>query len=243
VAGKSSEGADSTPGENLEEIVYRTLKGAIIGHRLSPGAPLAEAEVAEALKVSRTPVRSAFRRLADEGLVTWRRRKGATVAHATAGEIKDVFYVRRLLEAASAELAAGKATPRDIEELEGYVALEVEAFRRKDVEGVLAAGRRFHDAVGRMSGNSVLASMISIVVAKSYVHLIFYDAFDSPEPRSPGEHRRIIEALRKGDAEEARRAMEAHVRSSEDYLDLALYLRPRDVASALSGDGRAEREV
>lgn len=160
----------------------------------------------------------------------------------TAAEVREVFFVRRTLEGAAAALAASAATARDLDDLDEFIRQEVEAFARKDKEGVLDAGRRFHDKVARIAANSVLTSTLDVIVARSYVHLLFYDPFDSPTPRSPGEHIEIVSALRSGDPEKARRAMEKHIDSTQEYLDFGLYLRSRDMATALAGVSQKKKE-
>lgn len=213
--------------KSLDEVVYQALKAAIDGQRLLPGAPLPENDIAELLGVSRTPVRAAFRRLASEGLVVWERRKGASVVCPTAEEVRDVFAVRRCLESMSAQLAASRATEDDVRQLEGWAAREKRVFIEQDRQGALVTSRGFHEKIAQMSGNSVLASLVANMMERSLVYLAFYDPFGLLEPQSPGQHDRIIAAIRSGDPEEARMAMEEHLQSTEDSLDLDLASRFR----------------
>lgn len=222
------------PMDSLEQIVYENLRRAILAHKLAPGAPLPTPEIAQALGVSRTPVQAALRRLAIEGLVSFRPRHGASVVQPTARDVQDAFIVRCNLEALAAELAAREITPEEIQTLENCIREEEAAFAQGDAEGVLEAGRRFHEVIAHASRNRVLARVTTEVVAQTYVYLMFYDPFDAPVPRSPPEHRAIAAALSQRDPAAARKAMEEHVRSTLGYLDLGLYFRAgRDVAEAL----------
>lgn len=222
------------PADSLEQIVYQNLRRAILAHKLSPGTPLPAPEIAQALGVSRTPVQAALRRLAVEGLVSFRPRHGASVVQPTARDVRDAFVVRCNLEALAAELAAREITREEIGILENCILEEEAAFARRDAEGVLEAGRRFHEVIAHASRNRVLARVTTEVVAQTYVYLMFYDPFDAPVPRSPPEHRAIVAALTQRDPAEAHKAMEEHVRSTLGYLDLGLYFRAgRDVAEAL----------
>lgn len=194
-------------------------------------------EIARVLGVSRTPVQAALRRLAVEGLVSFRPRHGASVVQPTARDVQDAFVVRCNLEGLAAELAAREITSEEIGVLETCVLEEEAAFARRDADGVLEAGRRFHEAIARASRNSVLARVSTEVVAQTYVYLMFYDPFDAPVPRSPPEHRAIIAALSQRDPVAARKAAEEHVRSTLGHLDLGLYFRVgRDVAEALGAE-------
>src|SRR5210317_772772 len=104
-----------------EEFVYQKLKNAIIKRYVKQGTKLVETALAKQLKVSRTPVRGAIRRLAHEGFATYETNKGACVIEPTREEIQGAFFVRTQLEKAAARLAAESITPAQLKQLQAYL--------------------------------------------------------------------------------------------------------------------------
>ena len=97
----------------LRDVVFNTLRQAILTGELKPGERLMEIHLANRLGVSRTPIREAIRKLELEGLVTMFPRRGAEVAQITEKSMKDVLEVRRTLDALSAELACERISEED----------------------------------------------------------------------------------------------------------------------------------
>ena len=95
----------------LRDVVFNTLRDAILKGELEPGERLMEIQLAERLGVSRTPIREAIRKLELEGLVVMIPRRGAIVASITEKDLKDVLEVRRTLEIMAAEIACDRITP------------------------------------------------------------------------------------------------------------------------------------
>ena len=102
----------------LREIVFETLRDAIINQVLRPGERLMEIQLAEEMGVSRTPVREAIRKLELEGFVVMVPRRGVYVAGISMKDIHEVFEVRSALEALAASLAAERITEEELEEME-----------------------------------------------------------------------------------------------------------------------------
>ena len=100
----------------LRDVVFNTLRQAILRGELKPGERLMEIQLANKLGVSRTPIREAIRKLELEGLVLMIPRKGAEVAEITEKSLKDVLEVRRALEELAVEIACEKMTAQQIEE-------------------------------------------------------------------------------------------------------------------------------
>ena len=101
----------------LRDVVFNTLRKAILTGQLKPGERLMEVHLANSLGVSRTPIREAIRKLELEGLVIMIPRRGAEVARITEKSLKDVLEVRRALDVLSVELACDRITEEDIERL------------------------------------------------------------------------------------------------------------------------------
>ncbi len=137
----------------LRDIVFNTLREAILKGDFAPGERLMEKQLAERMGVSRTPIREAIRKLELEGLVIMVPRKGAEVASITNKDIIDVLEVRATLEALAVRLACKKMSDEELNEL-----VEVnEEFRiaaaKKDVEMIINKDVEFHDIIFHSSDN------------------------------------------------------------------------------------------
>ena len=136
----------------LRDVVFNTLRQAILRGEMEPGERLMEIQLADKLGVSRTPIREAIRKLELEGLVIMIPRKGAEVAHITEKDMRDVLEVRAALEELAATLACRNVTPERIEELKMANKRFEAAIISKDVVAIVDADVNFHDIkIGRAS--------------------------------------------------------------------------------------------
>ena len=146
----------------LRDVVFQTLRQAILRGELKPGERLMEIHLAQKLGVSRTPVREAIRKLELEGLVLMIPRKGAVVAEITVTDLEDVLEVRMALEELAVKLACSKIT----EEQLNAIRQREEIFRKSlygdDVAACAQADMEFHDAIYAATGNSRLVQIPSI---------------------------------------------------------------------------------
>jgi len=193
----------------VREAVYRHLKDLLLSGRFAPGERLSEPLLAQDLGVSRTPVREALMRLAEEGLVELVPGKGARVRAFTPEEVEEVYRVRALLEGEAAREAALRATPWELEELSGLLRAIDEA-PEEDYPEQMRRDLEFHRALVRLSGNRTLYRLYedllaTLALARSALPTL------SQEERTRAEHRAILEALSHRDPEGARRAVEAHI--------------------------------
>ena len=128
----------------LRDVVFNTLRKAILTGELKPGERLMEIHLANRLGVSRTPIREAIRKLELEGLVTMIPRRGAEVAQITEKSMKDVLEVRRALDALCAELACERITEEEKQQLKEACAEFEKATKTKDTTIIAKA-----DEIGR----------------------------------------------------------------------------------------------
>lgn len=191
--------------------VYQALRKAIIEQALRPGMKLPEDSIGERLGVSRTLVREALSRLALEGLVDIKANRGARVAFPTLEEARDVFDVRRGLERLVAETLAGHLSARQLKMLEAHVLLEEKAQGRDGPQSIRLAGE-FHITLAEMTGNALLLRYVQEVSSRCSLILAIYGRPHSSEC-AVSEHRRIIEALREGDARRASDLMDHHLQA------------------------------
>ncbi len=228
--------------ENAEQIAYYRIKAAISKRYIRQGSRLAEASLAKQLKLSRTPVRHALRRLHYDGLVEFSPNGGAQVICPTENKIRQTYAVRAQLEKMAAALAAGNAVKKDVAELKRLVA-EEGAIYQKFIESGLRQGlseyhevnEAFHLRIAKLSHNEVLYEQIAGLLQKSRIYLILFDTYDqmeinpSPNP-SPMEHEEIISRLSKGDGQGAEEAMLNHLNSTLDGMDFDIVLPDDHIA-------------
>ncbi len=212
---------------NSEDAVYLKLKTAIRKRYIKQGSQLVEVALAQQLGVSRTPVRSAIKRLEAEGLVNSIPNRGAFVITPTQKEIEETFLVRAQLEIMATRLASSHITAKQIEELRNLINLETKVFDESNLDEYYAANDNLHLKIAELSGNRVLYSYIKELLDKTRIFLILYDPFYKLEYRPTSEHEAIIDALAAGDEELASTAVEAHISSSINGLESAGHM-PED---------------
>lgn len=210
--------------ENLTlwQRVYEHLRDEIMADRLPAGTELSEVALSRELSVSRGPIREAMGRLAAEGLVTVRPRRGAEVRAITPGELVDSYQVREALEVMAVRLAIPRITESDLDRLEELVDSMAVHAKHDAVPDFFAANVVFHELLCELSGNKKLqevhhrlASEIGRFQAQT---LALRGSLDG----SVSEHRAILAAMRLGDAEKAAALTAAHVRVPTQRLQETL---------------------
>ncbi|MFA0888477.1 MAG: GntR family transcriptional regulator [Synergistales bacterium] len=201
------------------EAVYRKLLHMIFSRQLKPGQRLPEILIAEQLEVSRTPVREALRRLANEGLVVLIPNVGARIAMPTRQEMLDTYEVRNVLECLAIRRASERITAVQLARLEEKIEEETEVFSLRDLEAYIEINNAFHRIIAEASGNLALADTIENYLARTFVYMVFFESFfDFDTNPSLEEHRAILEALRARDAESAVRLMDRHILQATEDL-------------------------
>lgn len=186
------------------DIVYRALHEAIITSILPPGQWLGEVQLARLFDVSRTPVREAILRLEADHLAVRIPRRGLVVSKITPEETIDVYVVREAIDGLAAALAAEKATPAEISNLESISERFARAAERGDLDALAETNLLFHEAIAAASRNVLLISFVK------HIHRLVR-RFHSTTFGHPGRaveavaaHRALIRAIAEGDAERAR---------------------------------------
>ncbi|WP_299427723.1 GntR family transcriptional regulator [uncultured Meiothermus sp.] len=201
--------------ELAREQVYQQLRDWIIDGTLRPGEPIRDLEMAEALEVSRTPVREALRRLEDEGLVETASHKWTRVALLKAEQADELYGIVQRLEAYALELAQPRLGEAELGELEAANAELRAAIARHDAKAALEADNRFHQVWIERSGNRELAGVLADLKTKlRRLELAHFDSKDAVE--SVKEHALIIRSLRSGRAETALEAVEGNWEGATD---------------------------
>ncbi len=204
--------ADFQRPRTISEGVYEHLRRELLSGRLLPGQWLREQELAAELQVSRTPVREAIRRLAQEGLVAIEANRGVSVVELGVDEAVATYEVRERLEAMAAGLAASRITDAGRLKLsEAYAAMT--ALPDDATTAHLRTDGEFHRVVARLAGNPVLEELIERLNDRVMrVKLLTSDINSTSLARE--QHAEISAAIQAGDAPRAERAMSAHIRSN-----------------------------
>ena len=206
----------------LRDIVFETLREAIINQTLKPGERLMEIQLADEMGVSRTPVREAIRKLELEGLVVMVPRKGAYVAGISMKDILEVYVLRSALEALAASLAAARITDEELEKMERQVLKEAEETELNNLSGIVAIDTTFHDLLYQAAHNQRLVQFINILQEQ-------LQRFRAASLSKPGrsktaldEHKKIVEALGERDARLAAKLATEHIENAENAMIFAM---------------------
>lgn len=192
------------------EIAYRALRQAILEQEIAPGARLPEDEIGAPFGISRTLVRQALQRLHADGLVELGGKRTATVARPTAGEARDVFRVRRALEREAIRILVESWTAEMGARLEGHLRAERQALAARDGRASVRLAWEFHVLIAELTGNALMATWIGQLVARCSLILAVHGHPHSADC-SVAEHAAVLEALRRGEPEEAARLMDHHL--------------------------------
>ncbi len=196
----------------LREVVYLTLRKAILKGELKPGERLMEIAQANRLGVSRTPIREAIRKLENEGLVTMVPRRGAQVAQITQEELNNVLEVRTSLEVLAASCAAKRITPEMVEELQkGCEHFRLLTATSTDLTELAEADVAFHDIIYRATFNRRLIQILNNLREQMYRFRVEYLKDPAVRSKLADEHRSITEAILAGNVEEAQRVTAEHI--------------------------------
>lgn len=195
----------------LRDVVFNTLRQAILRGELKPGERLMEIQLANKLGVSRTPVREAIRKLELEGLVLMIPRKGAEVADISEKSLKDVLEVREALEELAARLACDKITKEGINRLKEAAQDFRSALKSNDITQMAEADVRFHDVICNATENQKLGQLLNNLREQMYRYRIEYLKDQQVYEKLLSEHEEIIRHIEKGEKNEAARVVSRHI--------------------------------
>lgn len=199
----------------LRDVVFNTLRQAILKGDLEPGERLMEITLANKLGVSRTPIREAIRKLELEGLVHMIPRKGAVVASISEKDMRDVLEVRITLEELAVKLACKNMTPEDIDVLKKAGQVFENAVISKDIVNIVDADVVFHDVIYGKTGNNRLIQIISNLREQMYRYRLEYIKDARTHSILISEHNDIIKCLENKDLNGVQYAIREHVGNQE----------------------------
>ena len=202
----------------LRDVVFNTLRKAILTGELKPGERLMEIHLANQLGVSRTPIREAIRKLELEGLVNMIPRRGAEVAQITEKSLKDVLEVRRALDALCAELACDRITEDEKLKLRRACEDFEAATATGDVTTIAEADVALHDIIVEATGNQRLIQLINNLSEQMYRYRFEYIKDENQHKRLVEEHKMIYESIAGHDREKAAQAAKIHIDNQEQSV-------------------------
>ena len=195
----------------LRDVVFNTLRKAILRGELKPGERLMEIQLANKLGVSRTPIREAIRKLELEGLVLMIPRKGAEVAQITEKNMQDVLEVRKALEELSVQLACERITPEQVEEMKMAAEYFRKVLKSGDVTKIAEADVKFHDIIFAATNNQRLITLLNNLREQMYRFRVEYLKQKECYPQLLEEHDKLIALISGGEVEEACELMGCHI--------------------------------
>lgn len=202
----------------LRELVFNTIKSAILSGKISPGERLLENHIAEKLGVSRTPVREALRMLQTENLVRLIPRKGAQVLEMGKKDIKDVLEVRSALEALSVSLACTRMTLEELEKLKEQQKRFIKSCQGSSYEEMCLNDELFHDIIFKASRNEKLSFLFSNLRMQLYRYRLAYFKSNGLQNIAISQHEEIIKAISSHNVSEGTRTASNHINFLSNVL-------------------------
>ncbi len=202
----------------LRDVVFKTLRQAILTGELKPGERLMEIHLANHLGVSRTPIREAIRMLELEGLVMMVPRKGAEVSRISKQDISDVLEVRSSLDALAVRLACERITSEELQKLEKAFRTFKQSVRLGDLSKVADADVEFHNIITHASKNKRLVQMVNHIAERIYRYRIEYIKDTGTHAQLIEEHEAILNCVKAGDEGAAEQAILNHIRNQEQSI-------------------------
>lgn len=219
-------GNNQMPRTSAEERAHREIIKLILSQKYAPGDRLVEAELAQEMGLSRTPVRNALRKLIAEGLLENQDNKGCVIPKITPSDMESVFSIRTLLEGRAAAAAAKLATDADIDQLKKLLATERELYSQGSMEPYTEINQQIHLGIGTLSRNDYLERFIRQAFWRAELYIFFFDRFyirpggtepplrDPDKSQSCREHARLVQAIASRDSNLAESVMKEHIQST-----------------------------
>lgn len=208
------------PGDDLSrnDAAYSRLKDALVTLVYKPGEYLNTAQVMERFGLGRTPINQALHRLSAEGLVQIIPRKGAMAAPLSINDALELIEVRLVNEVLCMRLAAAAITGREIQELETIAQDFENAAAQRDVVALMNNDRLFHEKVAMAARNTMLHDILSVLHARSQRFWAISFSTEGHVDEVMAEHRAIVAALARHDAQAAAEAAKTHILSFKSSL-------------------------
>jgi DNA-binding GntR family transcriptional regulator len=204
--------------ESLAKMAYESIRNSILSGQWTIRELYNEKAIAADLGISRTPVREALLELASQDLIIFLPRRGLMVNRFTRRDVDEIFELRKAIEMATVEKIARTSPPFDLFEIEESLLNQRKAVKQKDYLAFMEADRLFHTRFSDLTNNRRLIAILENI--RDMIHVMGVKAL-ALEGRALAvieEHQTILEAVKKGNIEEARRAMDYHLDQSKEAV-------------------------
>jgi DNA-binding GntR family transcriptional regulator len=200
-----------------EEQIFQDLRTRIINNSYKPGTMLVERKICEEYNISRTPIRGAFRRLADAGFVQIIPQKGVFVMEISIDAMIELFELREALEKMAVKLFVQRAGKDILRQVSAGVEEQNEAYRIGDHNRFMKRDMEFHKLIAEGSGNTRLADTICDIYDQ--ISMLAISVEDDAELLNMAmlHHQAIFDAIQRGDADAAETAMMRHIVETKEY--------------------------
>jgi len=202
----------------LRDVVFNTLRDAILTGSLIPGERLMENQLADKLGVSRTPVREALRMLELENLVELVPRKGAQVLDMSEKDVVDILEIRSALEALATRIASEKMTDEEVARLYVFETDFERAIKEEDTERIVSVDEEFHDLIFASTENMKLIQMYQNLRIQLYRYRMAHAKKDSTIKAIVEHHKEIIKAIESRSAADAADAARIHIQYHTEFI-------------------------
>lgn len=202
----------------LRDVVFNTLREAILRGDLVPGERLMELQLAAKLGVSRTPIREAIRMLEQEGLAITIPRKGAIVAGMTEKDMQDVLEIREALEELSVQVACDKITAEEIAKLHRNMKNFEQSLKSGDLKQMAQADVEFHDVIYQATDNPKLINMLNNLREQMYRYRVEYLKNPQNHEQLLLEHEAIYKGIVKKDKHAVTNMIRKHISNQVDVV-------------------------
>jgi len=217
-------------GENKMRPLRDIVRDFLFERAAAPdyeNAPVTEVEIAQRLRLSRTPARKALIELEREGLITRRKKKGIFLRRPALKEIAEIYDVRSVFEGFAARIAAEKIDAQYLEQLDVLLEKLRQGFASKDILICAEADMEFHGIIIALADNSILSELAERLNVLERSFFLFQDPRNMPSDDNPYSHKAILEALRGRKPDDAEQLVRQHIqwakkRIVEEALEIKL---------------------
>ncbi len=222
----------------LNQRAYDDIRRRILDGEFIPSSPISEYQLAAELKISRTPVREALKRLAEEGLVWTIPNKGTFIAELSANDIMEIYQVREGLEGMAALIAAERMSEKDIQLLEKEITLLNKLKFTGRVDEIFQCDVRLHKLIIESTQNIRLGKILATLDDQMHRVRIFFSQTPDWLQAVIQDHATLVEKIKARDGRGAEKAMVQHLRSSCDRSVQTVLPLQRNYGSGGSKGGK-----
>ncbi|MFW6007157.1 MAG: GntR family transcriptional regulator [Bacillota bacterium] len=202
---------------NYTEKAYKYIKSKILNHDYKPGESITEKKITEELDISRTPVRRAFHKLENEGLLE-KDNRGFVVYSLSKADIKEIFETKKVLESYLVAEACKKRTQEDVKKMNKYLDNMEKAAKDENVDRWVENDLKYHDLVYKIAKNKRAYKIVNNLNEQWHRLKLSFIALEKRTSTSVIEHRNITEAIKEKDCEKASKNMKEHLDKVKNSL-------------------------